>query len=185
MSINDITSELGKGGAFEGWRLPTHTEVFNMSQQFFGERLGFEIDKDNRNFCKPCARETTIARYMPFKDALGKSDLNKTMSYGMYVNNEYDNLQEVLVSGMQMNSSRNEAKISLRSTSNQGSITYSRDYDRGDYGTYLVADGGVTLSTRRDPSLTANNSNAPSDISIAFVSLLPLLGFRLARRRKK
>jgi hypothetical protein len=54
------------------------------------------------------------------------------------------------------------------------------------YGVYLVSDGGTTQSSLNDPSLNANNANAPSSVPLPATAALlglGLLGFG-ARRKK-
>jgi hypothetical protein len=53
------------------------------------------------------------------------------------------------------------------------------------YGTWLVSDGGTTLSSIQDPSLNSNNANAPvNEVPAGGLSLLTLAAFGLLLRRK-
>jgi hypothetical protein len=52
-------------------------------------------------------------------------------------------------------------------------------------GTWLVSDGGTTLSSIQDPSLNSNNANAPvNEVPAGGLSLLTLAAFGLLLRRK-
>jgi hypothetical protein len=59
-------------------------------------------------------------------------------------------------------------------------------YRHGTKGVFLVNDGGVTLSSINDPSLNANNPNAPvADVPVTFaLGGLAMMAFGLRRKQK-
>jgi hypothetical protein len=65
-------------------------------------------------------------------------------------------------------------------------VTNNTNYSNDAFGVYLVSDGGTTLSSINDPSLNANNANAPASVPLPATAALlglGLLGFG-ARRKK-
>ena len=74
----------------------------------------------------------------------------------------------------------------------QESVNYNADYSGADLGVFLVGDGGATLTTQNDLSLTANNANSPYNATKdvpepAGILLLAsgLFGLAMVRRNKK
>jgi hypothetical protein len=73
--------------------------------------------------------------------------------------------------------------VGLSSNNNESNNT---NFSFITYGVYLVSDGGTTLSLINDPSLNANNANAPASVPLPATAALlglGLLGFG-ARRNK-
>jgi parallel beta-helix repeat protein len=66
-----------------------------------------------------------------------------------------------------------------------GNTLNDYDYTDNSYGVYLVSDGGTTLSSQQDPSINANNANAPAaNVSAPVLLGLMSLGlFGFASRR--
>jgi hypothetical protein len=176
MSINQAKGLLSS--TFEGWRLPTRTEVTQMMvNQFPSQSENMQRSggwwTDEANFDNQVDQ---------FRSMFGNtfSDITYDNSFGLFKNDNTEQRQ-VLRSGVIDKRSDNYVEVYSNHI-----IIDSLNYTNDLYGVYLVSDGGTTLSSINDPSLNANNPNAPT--SIPLPATAPLLGLSLlgfAARRKK
>jgi hypothetical protein len=192
MSIDSVVAQMGAGQTFEGWRLPTLSEVFNVSHHFFGQRLGHVIEGSYNTYQKPGTRSRGGSRYFPYESAMGQTYIaNRTVdrrSRGLFVNTEDANLQGVLMSGLDYYTADSQANDVMYHYSNfQGG--YSTAYADASYGVFLVSDGGATKTTQDDMSLMANNPNSPYNATAvpepAGLAMLVAGLFMLAFKRRR
>jgi hypothetical protein len=176
MSID--TAENHLSGRFEGWRLPTRSEVTQLMVNAFPSQVSFVQTSGSRGF----TNTTTDNEADNFRLLFGTTYANTTYdsSYGLF-KNDPGGSYSVLMSGA--NDKRSDDYIALKSNL---SMTNDTSYTHSAFGVYLVSDGGTTQSSLNDPSLNANNANAPSSVPLPATAALlglGLLGFG-ARRKK-
>jgi MYXO-CTERM domain-containing protein len=162
MSINEAEELTGSSGTFDGWRLPTRLEVNNLFQNMFPQH---SFNDGRSSF-------TSFSNYSALFGVLQYG------SRGMYVNDEMNE--------------RGGTQVLWASVDSNGwvyedsNLSHSLDHKRNDFGVWLVSDGGTTISSIDDPSMNANNANAPVD-NVSSPALLGLMGLGLfgfaARRR--
>lgn len=169
MSINEVSAQLGAGGLFEGWRLPTAEEVNTLMSSLFPY---LNIGVDDINKLQTGSRENIRSQSITqekvesssFRALFGLTGgtegaptakwTSRTLGYYslsgtnlmagvLRVNDVYPNGRE-----QYYYNSYSQSQLSLNSKSI-------------DTGVYLVSDGGVSLSSKLDPSLNGNNPNAP------------------------
>lgn len=202
-SINDVVAQLEAGGAYEGWRLPTESEVFTLTQKLYGYTVGQNNQDTSYNSgvvweWKGGARQNAILSYAnmlgltSYVQGYDGNGTNYTYrSYGLYLNSNPGvgtQTNQVLFSGVYTFRSIN-SRDHFYAYSGLNHTSYATaDKKYADVGVYLVSDGGLTLSSKLDPQLNANNPNAPinqvSPVSVPLMSgaLLLLLCFRRERQ---
>ncbi|MFQ3190897.1 MAG: hypothetical protein ACI936_002033, partial [Paraglaciecola sp.] len=176
MSID--TAEGLLSSRFEGWRLPTRSEVTQLMVNAFPSQASFVQGSGSKGF----TNTTTDNEADNFRLLFGTtaSDSNNDSTRGLFKNvpgGDYS----VLMSGAY--DRRDDNYVALNSNRN---ITNDTSWSTSSYGVYLVSDGGTTQSSLNDPSLNANNANAPSSVPLPATAALlglGLLGFG-ARRKK-
>jgi len=173
MSINQVESELVAGGLYEGWRLPDLSEVDGIFNDVLATSPAFE----SQSQMTTSAVRDVVSDWVDLFGSTWAADINgdAERSYGLL---------------------KKDTDASMFGgffffQGNTGNANYNRnsvDFDAtiGSYGVFLVADGGATLTTRNDPSLTANNTNNTVDVAEPFVLALLGLGiFGLIFARKR
>jgi hypothetical protein len=196
-SINDVISQLGAGGAYAGWRLPTESEVFALTNKMYGSTVG-QNDQDTSyqgNIVWAWRGDSRQVAMMNYINMLGLTNyvqgydqygINYTYtSYGLYLNGNPGvgtQPSQVLFSGVYTFRSIH-SRDHFYAYSGMTHPSYSTaDVKYSHVGVYLVSDGGLTLSSKLDPSVNINNPNAPinqvSTPAISGALLLLLLFFR-------
>jgi hypothetical protein len=166
-SLNQMDDMLANGDQFAGWRMPTQAEVAGLFFRIF-----------SGNFSSG-ANSVSSAEIDRFYDHFGYTsnvsegaDLNR--GYGLYRRDDNSQPRMMGVRGA------STAYI------NYDHSAYSQNYSSELYAVWLVSDGGVTRSSKINPSLNANNPNAPAvNVPVAGFGVLALLGlFAMARRKR-
>lgn len=178
MSYNKIVEEISDGGKFEGWRLPSYEEARTYTAEALKVVTGMRFDDTNVTWNGPHINELK-ALFMTIGTTIG--DLNTT-SMG--------------VNGLYYDEGGGVKSISAFRTGNDTYNGYARyDYDsfqRKDVsssstGFFLVSDGGISLESKLDPEINANNPNAP--INNVPTPLIGALGFfalfSMGRQKRK
>ena len=186
MSIDDVVAELGEGGEFEGWRLPTADEVQTMmgnvytdytfddegTSEFTGYRW-YTGGSDYQADLRTAWGETLGYRYYTTSNGSNRYWLG----YGLYLNDE-DNAEslagsDVLMSGFGYRKSdggqANSYKYYTYIYNDYESENYATDYKSANYGVYLVSDTAMSYTA------------VPT--SGAFVASMLLMG-AFARKKK-
>ncbi|MFQ3188914.1 MAG: hypothetical protein ACI936_000034 [Paraglaciecola sp.] len=176
MSID--TAEGLLSSRFEGWRLPTRSEVTELMVNAFPS----EKNRVQGAGGWGITNTTTDNEVDNFRLLFGTTYINSNgnYTYGLFKNDPGGDYS-VLRSGAYDQES--DDYISLYSNA---SWTNDTSYSSTLLGVYLVSDGGTTKSSLNDPSLNANNANAPSSVPLPATAALlglGLLGFG-ARRKK-
>jgi hypothetical protein len=161
MTYNQVASQLGEGGEFEGWRLPTEDEVLTLLDNSILDKNLIDYGDYSRNASTVYSGEFAAA-FGNFIGINAEGDNNKVGFSGVYSNLLYTY------------ESRGE---------------YSKDtvvaYLSLVAGVYLVSDGGMTLGSTTDPVISnyqgATNVNAP----LAFGAIGLMLAGAGLRGRKK
>lgn len=191
MTFNEVSAELGEGGLFEGWRLPTASEV----ESIVTSLTGYDTNQYRVNSSYNSAAVQSL--YVDFVEQFGWGKKTLTgsswnvehnyVSFGLYQNAD----QEVSMSGVRwFKNPRTSASSDYHSYSyvDHYSTSYSGDYYNAAYSVFLVGDGGATLTTQEDMSLVANNPNAANNVSapsaVTMLSGLLLLLVGWGNRRK-
>lgn len=154
----------GQYDEFEGWRVATHSEVDQMLTNFFGSdpATQFSINHTDRErwfdlFGITYAGTTGSDWYAGgwYEKDNGMVDVVGYHNNGYFYSDTYANSTH--------NNFRGSGYQSL--------------------GIYLVSDGGLTYSSIQDPSINANNENAPESVPLgSSISLLILSMIGLRRK---
>ncbi|MFQ3188913.1 MAG: hypothetical protein ACI936_000033 [Paraglaciecola sp.] len=176
MSIDTAESYLSS--RFEGWRLPTRSEVTQLMVNAFPS----EASNVQNSGGWGKTNTTTDNEADNFQLLFGTTQVSSNYDYtrGMFKNDPGGDYS-VLYSGVA--DRKSDDYVALYSNAN---VTNDTSYSHSYYGVYLVSDGGTTQSSLNDPSLNANNANAPSSVPLPATAALlglGLLGFG-ARRKK-
>jgi hypothetical protein len=176
MSIDTAESLLSS--RFEGWRLPTRSEVTQLMVNAFPS----EASLVQGSGAWGRTNTTTDNEADNFRLLFGTTQVSSSSdtSYGLF-KNDPGGQYSVLISGAY--DTKSDDYITLYSNAN---FTNDTSYTSSSYAVYLVSDGGTTQSSLNDPSLNANNANAPSSVPLPATAALlglGLLGFG-ARRKK-
>jgi len=166
--MEQISSMMGAGGQFEGWRFPDDSEIITMINNSFGMQLfdpasndrqmidRSEVDEEKLDFFMDYMNSSTSASFaVGFATQDGSTENADARAYGVR-----------LSWGFEIQVGRNHEVYG-----------YNKNFS-SDYGIWLVADGGTTI-TGRDYNL-ATNVNAP----VSLAALSALLFFMSASRRK-
>jgi hypothetical protein len=176
MSIDTAESLLSS--RFEGWRLPTRSEVTQLMVNAFPSQASFVQGSGSKGL----TNTTTDNEADNFRLMFGTTQVSYGYDYtrGLF-KNDPSGQYSVLYSGVADRNS--DDYVTLYSNLSQ---TNDTSYSNTVFGVYLVSDGGTTQSSLNDPSLNANNANAPSSVPLPATAALlglGLLGFG-ARRKK-
>lgn len=175
MSINQAEGLLSS--TFAGWRLPTRNEVTQMMVNAFPSKAAIVQGSGSWEFT-----DATLDNDADnFRALFGKTHNNPTYDYsiGMFKNNEVGAQYSVLYSGV-LDTPNNDS-VYLLSNNNQ---TNDANYANTIFGIYLVSDGGTTLSSINNPSLNANNANAPASVPLPATAFLMIFGLAGLMRKK-
>lgn len=150
MSISSVLSETTSGGLFEGWRLPTITEVLGLLQTAFNREFS-----TNQILDVPTAYgvlDNEFSRAIGVNHTTGKTSSYTNYALGM-VMDPSGVVRYAGTSNVRYGMMKIYAGISVASG--------SADTVAPEYGVFLVSDGGQTITSMRDPNLLINNPNAP------------------------
>lgn len=191
MSLDEIYSKTSRKGVLFGWRLPSHDEVADLMSKLYR----VEYRNNGSNFVAGSSRfENDIAKNTKWFNVMGtnnrysyvydrsKPRAYKSYSYGIAVSDD---------GSLRRSGYYSEERYYYGSDLTfEGGVNYSSSQGTNASDSYfLVSDGGVTLSSKINPSLNENNPNAPvNDVPVGMLfSALSLLGigFMSKNRRKQ
>jgi hypothetical protein len=157
LSINYVMSQLGAGGLYEGWRLPTANEVHAMMSSILSDYSSYfrqNVYTTDHVYLSPT--NGASAQVLNFWALFGRTQIQFNDvggAFGMYTDGG-----RTLLAGPQ--NGRNEGTGRDRIIYNY--ILPNTSYSHNAYGVFLVSDGGVSLSSKLDPSININNPNSPA-----------------------
>jgi len=180
-SIEEALSQTGEGGLYEGWRLATVSEIHDLIYYLGSANSNIANNIDTLNYQVSLSYTSTWAG--EWREAMGRTyyvDGDRVLSYGLALDDDGNELwfgnRRMFSNGTQnFNLNREVSQLPYDPT------------DQGKWGVFLVSDGGTTLSSINDPTLNANNPNAPvNTVSTPFTlgALLMVMGGIAGRRRK-
>ena len=189
MSVNQVIAELGSDGDFEGWRLPTESEVQTLIETVLPQLSWNGIGESTvyssgayRGYADIFRSWLGTSSYVFSGD--GSANRRYWYSYGNYV----DSNGQVKLTGTYRYQKYTWGKYDHSATmhDNYYPQDFTMDSTNSTRGVFLVSDGGVTLSSINDPMLNVNNPNSPAKVSTPFAfGLTMLIGMAAIRRRKK
>jgi MYXO-CTERM domain-containing protein len=178
MSINQAETSTVSGGTFEGWIFPTSAEVTQMIVNAFPS----QASKAQAGVDFVITNTTIDNEADAFRALFGRTNYNTGYFHTLGIlKGEASQTGDVIYSGSDDKRNSEFVRISLNKY-----ISNLYSYKNTTFGVYLVSDGGTTLSSQMDPSINANNVNAPAaDVSApALLGLMGLGLFGFAARRR-
>lgn len=184
LSIDSVELATQKGGVYYGWRLPTYMEVIAMFSEFKDPFLssGWVGGTSNSMSTGHIYNNFEQAR-VKMASVFGGYYLNHaTLGYRWITSFKYKNEEGVVVK-LGYEKARHPRSYS---SGINGYLDYAGNFSSND-AVFLVNDGGVTLSSKEQPSLNANNENSPYSVSAPFSIGSLIFGsvFLLTRRISK
>jgi hypothetical protein len=174
LSLADVRNELGPGGNFEGWRLPTQNEVDTFVRSFFSD---FDFDANsNYSFTYDGVNEASkqADEFVTYSGVAREHSIYR-WAFGF----SEDESGKVSLSGFYKNGSTGYAYSRFSHSA------YSETYKSNGQGIFLVSDGGLTLSSQADPSRNINNPDAPvNSVPAMAIGGLALIGMGLRRKSR-
>ena len=190
-------AKTGEGQKYEGWRLATESEVFDMMLKLL-DVTEAELESASQgivtNNVFQVRRDDYLDDFTLWENAFGSYAVTDAsqfikeayLGYGMYLS---DDGEEVLSgrlyhviddSGGNSDDDNVYRQRSIVAHKHEGQIPSPI------VGIFLVNDGGVTLSSIQDPSINVNNPNAPTSVSVGggVSALVLMLGAARLRRRR-
>lgn len=175
LSYSELQSEMAAGGQFDGWRMPTVTEIreliysvtvhsqllANINTENYRVNIGY-----NSDWAKNWRQIMGLSYYKP---------RDRSLAFGVSLD---DDGNFILFGNARLHTNNTQSFF----------INWTQPANYADnerYSFFLVSDGGDTLSSINDPTLNVNNPNSPArQVPIAFAP--GLLGlFLVFRRRSK
>jgi hypothetical protein len=156
-TMNTIRPKLDVGGAYEGWRFATASEVETMAENFFNIEVepGVEYYEDPEPSPEPWQTAYHYVR---------RHGATQHENHGDYTRGVYEGETGI--------SYRMDVRTSGRVRVNLQGYSYGSTT-----GVFLVSDGGTTVSSINDPSINANNANSPYSQTANLSSVSPMAGF--------
>jgi hypothetical protein len=168
-----LESNLQAGGELEGWRLPTNDEVYQLLESSFtpldNHDTGtfYYVPQDEAvSFLTLMDNGTTGASYF-YYDLKRRSEgpYARTRSVHGDVRNRYNSNYDYV----------QKEKVAWEEQQTNPQL----------FNYMVVNDGGITLSSKRDPTLNARNQSAPiNNVSTLFTGMMASFGLLALRRRK-
>lgn len=177
MSINEVSTLLDT--TYDGWRLPSANEVRLLMGAFFDETLYPDGESTELFSAEQRAIATDFVSFMSATQV--NSGARYVTSSGWFS----DGTNTPLYSDV-FYFTDSATKTLVRKS--QVLTGYDLDLKNYTYGVFLVSDGGTTLSSQLDPSINANNPNAPTanvSVPALFGAMLAFFGTGLVRRKIK
>lgn len=184
MSINQVKAELGAGGRFEGWRLPTDNEVESIVRAVLSP-LAFNEDATLYNGSGYRGYTATWRNWFGTTAYTSSGELSNGnrywYSYGLYEGSD---------GAAEMSGTYYRDKNSFGSHTYYATLyddyvsgsTYTADYKHGQFGVFLVKVRPEDLPKPPAETLPGDGSNV-NDVPVAGFGLLAAMGL-LFRRRK-
>lgn len=183
-----VLSETQSGGQYAGWRIPTLAEV-----RVLFNTLYFDYSLTGNSTFRST---TTTSGYWNdarrFYDLFGQTDWR--LQNGAYITHGIayhyaDNGTDWVYSGVIHHNNPTSPRTYTIEIIQGKAATIPTSSTNEYYSTFLVSDGGITLSSINDPMLNINNPNAPintADVSApAGLALASILMLMLGACRKK
>jgi hypothetical protein len=172
LSINQTESLLAT--TYDGWRLPTGDEVELMISDMLAPLF---FDGGQTSYDSGSQYDVYGSIWLQWM-SIAINGSGHHFSHGFYFD------ETTLLSGVEQTYTNSRTGIYHNWVM---SASTDRDTALERVSVFLVSDGGTTLSSQLDPSINANNINAPvADVSTAPTTLglmgLALLGFTVRRR---
>lgn len=198
-TISDVVAKTSAGEEFDGWRIATQSEVAEMMVNMEvmtaqdiseGGLYGRSFRTNYENYIYPDReRDPNIQKWRSVfgthePSRLGYNTAYSSLSYGRYYNTAggiveagYDYYYTNPISSQD---GKRYHRGQARNAVSANDTAAAHD------GVFLVNDGGVTLSSIQDPSINANNPNAPTSVSVGggVSALILMLGAARLRRRR-
>lgn len=185
-SINQVKDLLST--SLSGWRFPTVSEVDRMMRNFVGTAMNFDNATNGSIYVHGPGNPIRGA----FSTLFGSSHSDNRgtsfayFSFGLYTGTD-GTIRQAGVEFSGYDTGRNNYFYNNYLSKYSKSASTASIYQ----GVWLVSDGGVTLSSKNDPTLNQNNPNAPvnqvpADVPVhAGFGLIGLLLMALGLRRRK
>lgn len=196
-SASGALAQTGSGQKYEGWRLATESEVLNMMLTLLDvteEQLESASQGLVTNNVYGVRRDDYLDDFTLWENALGSyAVMNASqyikeayLGYGVYLS---DDGNEVMSGRLYHVNDDSGGSSSAEDVYRQKTTVVYKNEGQSPspvIGVFLVNDGGVTLSSIQDPSINANNPNAPTSVSLGggVSALILMLGAARLRRRR-
>ena len=168
MSINDVQSKLGAGEQFEGWQIPTYSQVMTFVEN--GLPNAAYIEGGSVSLTDSNSSMSVINEVSDFAGYIGKTDYYSPQSvfkaYGYHLSEDGESAKYTRIDNY--TSSTYSYKKVMRV--GYGSATKNRSSTQ--YGVYLISYGGASLASINNPSINFDQDGNPA----GEVSSVPLSG---------
>lgn len=146
LSMNAVMAQLGNGGSYKGWRLPTDSEVESLMKSIF-PALAFNEDATTyggsgyRNYTATWREWMGLVRYTSSGPS-GNSN-KYYYSYGLYLGD--NGTPEMSGTYYRVKDSFGTRTYYSNIYDDLSDVSFTMDFSSINYGVFLVADGGMTL----------------------------------------
>lgn len=154
-SIQEVQGLLST--TYAGWRFPTAQEVRTMMTSIVGTLVNFAGDADGVIY----KQGNMLPEVTTFRSLFGHTYSTSGFSFAhISVGNYIDEQGDVVQAGVRFSGydrGRDNYLYQDYSVASITSVTSKHHY----YGVFLVSDGGLTLSSKNNPTLNIKNPNSP------------------------
>lgn len=151
-----VLDAMQTGGSLAGWRLPTKTEVVTLINNWFGQSWNPTNSFTIQYFGGYPHNAVGFFNSFGITKSIGEISNGHRWSAGLYFDS---NGSSLLGAGAYHRNSWGDHTSSAWINESTGLSVNSINLDGR--GMFLVSDGGLTMSSKDDPSLNASNPNAP------------------------
>tara|TARA_Y100001973_G_scaffold90104_1_gene137226 strand:+ start:525 stop:1247 length:723 start_codon:yes stop_codon:yes gene_type:complete len=181
MSFNQVSTLLS--AEYAGWRLPTRAEVNGLMANITGL-----VTQENGQKGYSGSRSIYQRQAFDVIDVIGETEryTHHSIARGMYLNDDVqvEGEAQLLYSGAAARITNSSGTINIIYDDYPARV--NDDFDTVDTGAgfFLVSDGGTTLLSLNNPTVNAQNANAPADVPAPVLGSFAMFGLLLFGRRK-
>ncbi len=169
LSINDVVAGINNG-QFEGWRLPSQSEMFTMLEHtFLSKSITVSEETYNLDSSEFYREPYTFFQQHGHLATTGSGNYRDHHTYGWHLGSG----GQLLRTGIVFNNIGYSNRYGTIYSSNASYEGQTYDFSLANSGVWLVSDGGVTLTSINEPSINQNNPNSPyNDVPVGGIAIM-------------